>query len=201
MHDDRHLQTSAEDLSPDNDLTEALATYETEPLNDDLLDTQHAAVSAVVLHRSLVRIDDLVAAAWAQLRSEAVRRHLTVCIHARRDVHREAWMLYCDKHQVLQVLLALIERAIKMTAEGGLIFVKTWSNADDVCVSVRARGQGMSGLELDQGIQQSCNVHGVVNAAPGLRGVQAVIVAHGGRLLSQAAGTSVTLTLPRWLGQ
>ena len=108
--------------------------------------------------------------------------------------------VHADRQRVLQVLGNLIGNAIKFTEAGGEIAVTTQRDGEEVRISVRDTGPGISKRDLphvfDRYFQGEIAAHRGVGL--GLAISKSIVTAHGGRIWVESrlgAGSVFTFTL------
>ncbi|MEZ0274315.1 MAG: ATP-binding protein [Roseimicrobium sp.] len=107
----------------------------------------------------------------------------------------------CDEGRIRQVMVNLIRNAIKFTAPGGLIRVRTALAEGGVCFSVEDTGSGMAPGRIDrlfepfeQGVHQKSGGLGL-----GLTIVKSIVDLHGGRIEATSEGEGKGSTFTVWL--
>jgi signal transduction histidine kinase len=112
-----------------------------------------------------------------------------------------------DPRRVRQVLLNLLDNAVKYSPEGGPVEVGAHAQNGDVLVSVRDHGVGIPTDELDRVFERFHRVESSLTRTTrgtglGLAICQGIVQAQGGRIWveSQGPGQGSTFwfTLPRW---
>ena len=64
------------------------------------------------------------------------------------DFEEEACLVEGDPDRLQQVIINLLDNAIKFNREGGLIYIKTWSHKDSIYVKIMDEGPGMPKEEV-----------------------------------------------------
>jgi signal transduction histidine kinase len=109
-----------------------------------------------------------------------------------------------ERARIDQVLINLIENAVKYSPEGGVITITTQVVGSAVQVSVADQGIGIPRLELPQVFSaffraSNASARNYNGLGLGLHLSKAVVDAHGGDLTlssQEGHGTTATLTLP-----
>jgi signal transduction histidine kinase len=185
-----------------------LETVETETdrlirLVNDLLLLSRADSQALNLRREALDLVGLVSATVDRLMPQAQERGLVLKVQAGPD----APLAWADPDRVGQVLLNLMDNAIKYSRPGGAVTVSLDAGRDAgqaVLVQVRDEGIGIPAEELPQVGQRFYRADKARSRAEGDSGLglaiaQALVQAHGGRLWLESQenqGTVVKFTLP-----
>jgi two-component system, OmpR family, sensor kinase len=193
-----------------------LATVETETdrlvrLVNDLLVLTHADTDGLALQRASLDVAELARATLEGLAPRAARRGVTTTL----EVDPQAPPAWADGDRIAQVLVNLLDNAIKYSRPGGTVTVRITRVADEVLVLVQDRGIGIPAKEVPYIGQRFYRVDKArtrerargagqpddTQSGSGL-GLSIVIVlveAHGGRLnieSEEGIGTTVSFTLP-----
>lgn len=109
-------------------------------LIEDLLDVSRVTRGQIVLVKTPLYVRDLVDQAVEQVRSAVEeRRHRLEVIMPRGDV-----CVSGDEKRLVQVLVNLLTNAVKYTPNGGHVVLRTSLSGDQVVISVRDDGIGMT---------------------------------------------------------
>ena len=105
----------------------------------------------------------------------------------------------CDRVQ--QVVCNLVGNAMKFTPPGGRITVAARADGDEVEVSVKDTGAGMSEADLERVFEPYWQAQRTASlgAGLGLKIAKGIVEAHGGRIWVESAlgeGTTFHFTLP-----
>ena len=105
----------------------------------------------------------------------------------------------CDRVQ--QVVCNLVGNAMKFTPPGGRITIAARAESDEVVVSVKDTGAGMSEEDLDRIFEPYWQAQRTASlgAGLGLKIAKGIVEAHGGRIWVESAlgeGTTFHFTLP-----
>jgi signal transduction histidine kinase len=183
-----------------------LATIESETdrlirLVNDLLLLSRVDSEALNLRREAVDLQQLIEVASDRMASQAAARAVAVKVEASSDVP-EVWV---DPDRTEQVLVNLLDNAIKYSRPGGTVMVSVGFEGDGmVSVQVQDNGIGIPADDLDRIGQRFYRADRARSRAEGGSGLglaisQALVKAHGGRLWlesEEGAGTTVHFTLP-----
>ena len=102
-----------------------------------------------------------------------------------------------DPDRLQQVILNLLDNAIKFTPGGGQVTLAVTQREDEIEVSVQDTGRGMSDQERERAFESYYRGEGG-GAGLGLTIARAIVEAHGGQMgieSSVGQGTSVWFTL------
>ncbi len=109
-----------------------------------------------------------------------------------------------DKEKIQQVLINLVDNAIKYSPNGGQIRIRAWSDEGKVCVSVSDEGVGIAGEDLPHVFERYRRVGGRLRritsgAGLGLFLCKGIVEAHGGTISAESTpgeGSTFTFCLP-----
>jgi K+-sensing histidine kinase KdpD len=163
----------------------------------NLLEVARLDGGPIAIRRRPEPLDEVVEAALSRLRGRLGDRSV------RSRVPEQIPMVPIDAMLIQQVLVNLLENALRYTADGSPLEIEATSSADLVTVEVRDRGPGIREEEAEQlferfyrGHSHSAQDGGV---GLGLTICRAIVQAHGGTiaLVNRAqGGTIARLTLP-----
>jgi signal transduction histidine kinase len=158
-------------------------------LVDDLLDISRVTSGKIVLHRSLVDLNDMAGHCVALIRSSAEARHLALTIGATAG-HA---MVEADPVRLEQIITNLLSNAVKYTPPGGSINVSVEREDGDAVLRVRDSGKGIPAemltrvfemfMQGDVSIDRSEGGMGV-----GLTLVKKLVEQHGGSVRAYSGG-------------
>jgi signal transduction histidine kinase len=170
---------------------------------NDLLFLSRVDSDALRLRREPVDVADLARTAVEQLAVSAEGCELDLCVDAGLEVP-DAWG---DPDRITQVLLNLLDNAVKFSAPGGVVLVRVDAlHQEEARVQVRVRDQGVGipardlpriGERFYRADRARSRAQG--GSGLGLAIARALVEAHGGLLSIESAegqGTTVTFTLP-----
>jgi signal transduction histidine kinase len=183
-----------------------LETVETETdrlirLVNDLLLLSRADSEALNLQREPVDLASLARETAERLAPRARAEGLTLQVEEEPRLPQ----VLADRDRIEQVLVNLLDNAVKYSHEGGLIRVRLAACAEGmVCVSVEDEGIGIPAVELEQIGERFYRADKARSRAQGGSGLglaiaRALVEAHGGRLWlesEEGRGTTATFTLP-----
>jgi len=169
-------------------------------LIDDLLDIARVSSGKIMLAREKLNLGNIVEGCWTLLRSAGrLDQHQVVL-----DI-KPAWV-FGDSARLTQVVDNLLTNAIKYTPPGGHIEVRVWSDRDEVMLSVRDDGTGITPELLPRVFELFRQGPRTLDRAQGGLGLgltlsQRLVLAHGGRIVAASPGPSLgstfTVHLPR----
>jgi two-component system sensor histidine kinase KdpD len=162
-----------------------------------LLQMTRLEVGAIPLTKDWVAIDEILAGVLTKLSGPLEGYRVVI------DLPSDLPLLHPDAGLLEQVLMNLLENAIRHTRPGTLISVAASVTADAVQLSVSDRGPGIASADLNlifEKFHRDMNTSGVAGVGLGLTICRAIIELHGGRIWAQSAqqkGTAIHCTLPR----
>jgi signal transduction histidine kinase len=170
---------------------------------DDLLETATIEAGKLRLEFRCVAIKDLIQEAIQMLQATAFAKGVTLeC-----DIQGPPLLVYGDPHRILQVLLNLIENAVKFTPEGGSVTLAADIFSEDrtlVLVSVQDTGCGISDqaktLVFERLYQEENAIAGACKGLGlGLSICKDLVASHGGKIWVESQlgeGSTFSFTLP-----
>ncbi|MBI4673490.1 MAG: HAMP domain-containing protein [Chloroflexi bacterium] len=170
-------------------------------LVNDLLVLSRADSQALVLHREPFDLGELVNACAEELALYAHAQRVTVQVDAPLTV------VNADPDRIRQVLVNLLDNALRYSPPGETVRVKIFSDAQGVTVAVQDHGPG---IPLAQQVRvferfyradksRARDGRSASGAGLGLSIAQVLVEAHGGRIILESRegqGTTVRFTLP-----
>jgi signal transduction histidine kinase len=181
--DERHL---AEAL----DETRVLAR-----LIEDLRVLAETESGTLALNRESTDIPLLAHEVVAGFSSEAEQRGIAMSVVVRGSVPPVS----LDPVRVRQILLNLVDNALKHTPSGGTVTINVEPDADDIAIRVRDTGSGISPVVLPHVFDRFWKAPGSGGSGLGLTIVRNLVVAHGGTIAVESnagTGTVFTVRLP-----
>jgi signal transduction histidine kinase len=183
-----------------------LASIETETdrlirLVNDLLTLSRADAQALVLRRERFDLTDLARSCADGLAAQAAAQNVSLVVEG----PREAVRVYADADRICQVLVNLLDNAIRFSPPGETVRASVSPSQDGVIVSVQDHGPGIPAEEQMRVFERfyrsdkSRARKGDVGAGLGLSIAQTLVEAHGGHITlasSPGQGTTVRFTLP-----
>ena len=170
-------------------------------LAEDLMDATRIDRDALRMSKERLDVVPLLAAPLAAAALAAAKRSQTLTVQiADRTLHVEA-----DPVRLAQAVSNLLHNAVKYTPENGSITVNVLANGEDLVVSVRDNGLGISADLLPQIFDLFAQSSRTISASAGGLGVglavvKAIAESHGGTVSAASAGpgagSEFTLRLP-----
>jgi signal transduction histidine kinase len=107
-------------------------------LINDILDLAKIEAGKQELHRSDVKLREVMDECLAQLGQNALNRNQDLSLHAQGDL-----IVLADRRSLNQIVLNLLSNAVKFTPDGGKISVTVEKKSDELVLSVRDNGIGV----------------------------------------------------------
>jgi two-component system sensor histidine kinase KdpD len=176
-----------------------VALEEAERLNHligNLLDVSRIEAGAVILSKQPVDFQDVVGVALEQLGKRAEGRQIDVLLP------KNLPYIYADSGLVIQVLLNLLDNAVKYSPQGFPIEISAKQVEGFVEVEVADFGMGIPKQDLERVFDKFYRVHrpdNVAGSGLGLSIARGIIEAHRGQITAsnrQGGGTVIRFTLP-----
>jgi two-component system, OmpR family, phosphate regulon sensor histidine kinase PhoR len=170
-------------------------------LLNDLTDLSNIELGKVALRREPVRIDEVVASVVGIIAPRAARAKVDVTSHVPPDLPQ----VPADRDRLAQILINLVDNAVKYTPEGGSVTVTARRVAESTIeTAVTDTGIGIPPADLPRITERFYRVdrarsRELGGTGLGLAIVKHLVMAHGGQLgieSEQERGTSVRFTLP-----
>jgi two-component system sensor histidine kinase KdpD len=166
----------------------------------NLLDLSRIEAGAVVLRREWHLIEELVEEALRRMEPVLADRPLRI------DLPRHSPPLYVDGVAIQQVLINLLDNAVKYSPSGSPITLRATMTPETVEVEVISQGGGIASGELDRVFDRFYRARSRQPDAPpgcglGLAICKGFVEAHGGTILIRSASggpTMVLFSLPQW---
>ncbi len=170
-------------------------------LVNDLLLLSRADSQALVLHRERFDVGELARACAAELTVSAATRRVAIVVEA------SPAMVHADPDRIRQVLVNLLDNAIRYSPPDQVVRVGVSSTADGVAVSVHDCGPGIPAADQARVFERfyradrsrAREARTASGAGLGLAIARALVEAHGGRITlasGEGQGTTLTLMLP-----
>jgi signal transduction histidine kinase len=168
-------------------------------LVNDLLTLSRADAQALVLRREQFDLTDLARSCAEGLSTQAAAQNISLVVDG-PSVYVNA-----DADRIRQVLVNLLDNAIRFSPPGETVSVVVSPSPSDVTVSVQDHGPGLPVQEQSRVFERfyrgdkSRARQGDVGAGLGLPIAQTLVEAHHGRITlasSPGQGTTVSFTLP-----
>ena len=188
--DDRTLEQIFSDIYDDSEWLIDLV--------ENLLSISRIENGQMELHRSLEVMDDVIEEALKHADREAKRHHISI------EPSEEILLVNMDAGLIMQVLINLINNAVKNTPEGSEITVRSERKGEWAVVSVTDNGPGIPDAIKDQVFEMFFT--GRNKVADGRRGLglglalcKSIVEAHNGRITltdNEPTGCRFTVELP-----
>jgi two-component system phosphate regulon sensor histidine kinase PhoR len=168
-------------------------------LVDDLRSLSEIESGKVVLRGEAVRLKDLVDEVSEMFQPEFQKKHLHITNQI--EVGATVW---ADRDRVIQILLNLVDNAMKYSSNGGSISFDAQRQNERILLHVNDTGQGISSTDLPRITERFYRVDRARSREEGGTGLGLSIVKHlvqllGGQLRIQSElgkGTSIEIDLP-----
>jgi len=170
-------------------------------LVDDLLTLSSLELGEAKLHREGVRIEEALDQVLAVVQTRAGEKGLTI----RKELAGELPLIRADRDRLAQILINILDNAIKFTPIGGTISVATSSGEEDfLTVRITDSGVGIPKGEIPRLGERFYRADKTRSREPGGTGlglsiVKHLMMAHGGRVIIDSTlghGTTVSLHFP-----
>lgn len=165
-------------------------------LVEDLLDFSRLSSDRIRLQIDMVDVTKLAKGVVAQLGVKANEKNITLLAEFNTENIED---IQGDKNRLRQVLINLVQNAIKFTAEGGYVVVIVSQGEEFTTFSVTDNGVGIKKENLtkvlDKFFQEDYNKSG---SGLGLAISQEIVKLHGGKMIidsEKGVGTTITFTL------
>lgn len=163
-------------------------------LVNQLLDFSRWQGGQLELNRRPVDLSAIASAAVTLSEGRAHHRNITL----NTDVPPSLPTISADPDRLQQVILNLLDNAIKFTPSGGQVTLAVTRRENEIEVSVQDTGQGMSNEEQERAFEPYYRGEGG-GTGLGLTIARAIVEAHGGRMGIESnigQGSRVWFTLP-----
>lgn len=153
----------------------------------------------VILNKECFDISELIRSTTASFEKEYTNKNITLVT----DIQER--YIEADKDKLAQVMVNLISNALKYTPEGGNIKISTSGDYDEVKISIKDTGIGISKEDLSNIFERFYRADKSRSRASGGSGIGLAIVkslveAHGGTISvksEQGLGSEFVVVLPR----
>ena len=168
-------------------------------LVEDLMQVSRIDAGRVSIDPRALRLEDTLSELLDQFRTKWTGREIVV------DLPRgEMPSVFADPHKVEEILINLIDNAVKYSASGSPVQVTIGAEAGEVRVSVRDRGDGIAPEEIPNLFQKFARISTpstaeIPGTGLGLYIVKGFVQAHGGRVWVDSVlgeGSTFSFTLP-----
>lgn len=169
-------------------------------LINDMLDISVIESGTVSLHKSDVKMADLIHESIILHQSGAEKKNVKLIFNCKNS----GLIVHCDANKMSQILNNLISNAIKFSNENGIVEVSLESNDNDILLSVKDSGVGISPEMKEQLFQpfaksHAQGTHGEKGTGLGLAIVQKIIEEHKGKIWFKSdsgKGTTFFVSIP-----
>lgn len=165
-------------------------------LVEDLLDFSRLSSDRIRLQIDMVDVTKLAKGVVTQLAVKANEKNITLLTEFKTE---EILDIQGDKNRLRQVLINLVQNAIKFTAEGGYVVVVVSQGEEFTTFTVTDNGVGIKKENLtkvlDKFFQEDYNKSG---SGLGLAISNEIVKLHGGKMIidsEKGVGTTITFTL------
>jgi two-component system phosphate regulon sensor histidine kinase PhoR len=172
-------------------------------LVNDLTDLSNIELNKVKLTLEPIALDEVVDSVLAIVQPKAHARDVTLTA----DVARDLPPVHADHDRLAQILINLVDNAVKYTPAGGRVTVRATAEAGGslLTVEVADTGIGIPAADLPRITERFYRVdkarsRELGGTGLGLAIVKHLVIAHGGELTIDSTagqGTTVRFTLPR----
>jgi signal transduction histidine kinase len=174
------------------------AVYLTQMVNN-FLDISKLETGRLRLEKKTINLRSLTQEVLDQLQAQAAERNISLSLLGRENIPK----VRGDTRRLRQVMMHLVDNAIKYNREGGLVEITLSSNRVRVQVSVQDTGLGIAPGDLELVFNKFYRVSGqgnqVAGAGLGLSVAKKIIEAHGGDIWVESelgAGSRFAFSLP-----
>jgi len=166
---------------------------------NDILDSSLADVGQLVIEPQPMRLPRLAHEVADEMQRRTEIHHFVV------DFPPDFPIVDADPRRIRQVILNIIDNAIKYTPNGGLVMIRGEARPTDVVVSIADQGVGISPEDLIPLFEKYFRVksptgYHVAGTGLGLPVARVIVEAHGGRIWAESKvgqGTTLYFSLPR----
>lgn len=145
-------------------------------LVQDLLTLSQMETGGIKMHYEHFNLSDMVADVFDQLEADAERKDTTLVLDTAESPHT---YVYADRHRIYQVLINLINNAIKYTKKSKTtITVRFESNAEALKVSIQDHGRGIPAEDIERIFERFYRVEKSRSKNKGGTGLGLAIVKH-----------------------
>jgi len=165
-------------------------------LTHKILDMARLEAGKVVLNRQWYALEEIIGSALRRMRKQLGNRPVAV------DLDDGLTLVYVDAVLMQQVLVNLLENAVKYTSEASPIEIRAALSPELLTLSVADRGPGIPEEFRHQIFEKFFRIHPEApqsGAGLGLAICRAIVNAHGGRIRAESrigGGTVFRLDLP-----
>lgn len=167
-------------------------------LVENLLSVTRIEEGRLNLHITEDLVDDVITEALHHVNRKSVEHHITV-------QHKEDYLLAkMDAKLMVQVVINIVDNAIKYTPKGSNILIKTWKQGDKAVISIADDGDGIPDEMKERVFDMVYSGANKIadsrrSLGLGLSLCRSIVNAHGGKITvsdNTPHGTVFTVTLP-----
>lgn len=170
-------------------------------LVDALLEMAHVEKAGYSLDVADFNLREVLQEALGVARRQARKKKLVVSLLADNDLPE---LIRTDREKLFQILVNVLNNAVKFSDEGGRVSIKAWGNQEDVIVRIEDDGVGMTESKLAQARTAFVHVEDAFTAGQRGTGLGLPVVMSFVELLKgtmdiksrEGEGTSVTIQIP-----
>lgn len=166
---------------------------------EELLDFSRMQSAGLTLEKEKLDVNAEVQDALIMFQQRAAEERKTLVFEDESKVYP----VMADKNRMRQVLVNVLDNALKYTPAGGKIYIETTQDGDMVQTTIRDEGRGISEKDLASvKVKFYKGENSERGSGIGLAVADEIILAHGGELVMQsgteggAPGTAVAIRLP-----
>jgi two-component system phosphate regulon sensor histidine kinase PhoR len=164
-----------------------------------LLDQARTESGRMKLDLAEIDLEEVAKPILASFEPQATRKGVNVQLQARKPVRVEA-----DGGRLSQVLVNLVDNALRHTGEGGIVSIELDAAGNEAVMRVRDTGEGIPYRDLPRifesfYVADRSRTRESGGAGLGLAIVKSIVDAHGGTISAESAlgsGTAITIRLP-----
>ncbi len=164
---------------------------------EDLLDFSRFSAGRITLSKDQFDLVDVTQRIITQFRPHTREKHIDMVFNFNEDVI----LLTADEDKIKQLLLNVIDNAIKFTGEGGTIITDLSDEGDEIKIAVTDTGIGISEDEISLVTEKFWKgSSSASHSGLGLSICEEIAKAHGGSLNIRSkvdVGTTVSVALPK----
>lgn len=167
-------------------------------LINDILDYAKAEAGMIKLAYETVALPELVDQCMTMIEPKATEAGVDVTAHTEPGVTE----VVADPLRLKQVLLNLLSNAVKFNGEGGFVKMQVRADRDDVLISVRDTGRGISEEQMEHLFDpyyQAAHGDQGIGTGLGLSIIKHLVELHGGKVSVESvvgSGSVFTVRLP-----